>query len=121
MFYKLIFKLVAASLTLWAIGCSDNPIETEAVDPVQAEEFGGYTATDEAPAFGDAELVAVEGEEQEIDDPILTSPAVQEVVSTALAGAYVAGDKLSARIRRTAGASASAWQDAAALVECVDT
>jgi hypothetical protein len=88
MFNKLIFKLVVASLMLWAVGCSDSPVETDAVDQALADEFGGYTAADEAPAFGDAELVAVEDEEQEIDDPILTSPAVQEVVDDVDAGLF---------------------------------
>ena len=88
MAYKPIVLLVAGSLGVWAAGCSDNPVKTKTADQAMAEEFGGYTATNEAPAFGDPELGAVEGEEREIDDPILTSPSVQEMVDNADAGIF---------------------------------
>ena len=88
MFSKSIVTLIASALLCWAVGCSDSPVQNEPVDQNLAEDFGGYTATDESPAFGDAQLLAVEGEEEEIDDPILASPETQAVVADAGAGLF---------------------------------
>jgi hypothetical protein len=81
MMKKIVWPIMTASLLLWAVGCSDNPTSTPEEAAAVTEEFGGYTATDEAPAFGDAELQVAEAEELEVDDPLLSSPAVQEVVN----------------------------------------
>jgi hypothetical protein len=88
MTHKPITAFMAWALMLWAVGCSDSPVETAPVDQNLADEFGGYTATDEQPAFGDSEVLAVAGEEQEVDDPILVSPAAQEVVTDVDAGLF---------------------------------
>ncbi len=51
MFRKLTLPLLAITLLLWVVGCSDNPVDTDAVDnPNLEDEFGGYTAMSEAPA-----------------------------------------------------------------------
>jgi len=79
MFRKIAFPLFAAALLIWAVGCSDGPSEPQIDEdlPNINDEFGGYTATDEAPGFGDADLVAMEGEEEEVDDELLASPVIQ--------------------------------------------
>lgn len=74
--------MTAFTLTL-AVGCSESPGEPEIVDnPNNTEEFGGYTATSEAPAFGSAELVEIEAEEEGVvyNDPLLSPTAgVEEI------------------------------------------
>jgi len=80
--------LLGAMLMIWAVGCSDNPTSTAGDSPSLADEFGGYTATDETSAFGDSELLTAEGEEEEIDDPILSSPSVQELANDVDAGMF---------------------------------
>ena len=68
MFKQFSIGLCATALLLWAVGCSDNPTVPEPVDsPDFTEEFGGYTASPEAPGFGDSELIASENDEEEID------------------------------------------------------
>jgi hypothetical protein len=81
MIRRLVWPVLTASLMLWVVGCSDNPTSTPEPPAAVASEFGGYTATDEAPAFGDAELQVAEAEDLEVDDPILTNVAAQEVVN----------------------------------------
>jgi len=80
MLKRIALPLFAAALLVWAVGCSDSPAEpqTEADLPNLNEDFGGYTATDEAPGFGDPDLVAMEGEEAEVDDEILNSGQMQD-------------------------------------------
>lgn len=78
----------AMLLLIWAIGCSDNPLETTGDTSNMTDDFGGYTATSESPAFGDSELLASEGEEEEIDDPILTLPAMVELTENLDAGMF---------------------------------
>jgi hypothetical protein len=80
MFKKIVFPLFAAALLVWAIGCSDNPSEPQ-IDadlPNINDDFGGYAAVDEAPGFGDPELIAMEGDEEEVDDALLSSPVIQD-------------------------------------------
>jgi hypothetical protein len=88
MLKRLLLPLLGAVLMIWAVGCSDNPTGTTGDTPSLTDEFGGYTATDEAPAFGDSELLADESEEEEIDDPILSSPSVQELANNVDAGMF---------------------------------
>ncbi len=82
MFKKFAIPLFTAALLVWAIGCSDNPSEplTDADLPNINDDFGGFAAVDEAPGFGDPDLVAAEGEEEEVDDPILSSTEIQDWV-----------------------------------------
>jgi len=68
MFRSPITLLLVALLMVWAVGCSDNPLETSGDTPNLPEDFGGYTATSEPVAFGDSELLEAEGEEEIIDE-----------------------------------------------------
>lgn len=88
MLKKTLYLAIVMSLLVWAAGCSDNPTGIVGDTENLAEEFGGYTATAESPGFGDPELIASEGDEVEVDDPILTSGAVQEIVNNDATGMY---------------------------------
>jgi len=88
MIRRIVLPVIVALLMLWAVGCSDNPTSTPEEAATVAQDFGGFTATNEAPAFGDADLQVAEAEELEVDDPILTSVSVQEVVNNADAGVF---------------------------------
>jgi len=89
MLRKIVISFSLAALLLWAAGCSKNPTNpTSEVTPVPTQEFGGYTATNEAPAFGDQDLVDAQGSEQEVSDPILASPTTQEIVNNVDAGMF---------------------------------
>jgi len=88
MFRSPITLLLVALLMVWAVGCSDNPLETSGDTPNLPEDFDGYTATSEPVAFGDSELLEAEGEEEIIDDPILASPAMVELTNDLDAGMF---------------------------------
>ena len=78
---RILLLLMVGAFALFVVGCSENPSEPEATDQINLnDEFGGFTTTDEAPGFGDPDLVASESEEEEIDDAILASPLVDSVV-----------------------------------------
>ncbi len=81
--YKPIITLLFAGVFLLAIGCSENATETTSVtdDPNINEAYGGYTATDEAVGFGDDDLLASAGDDEEFSDVMLGSPGVDSVVS----------------------------------------
>lgn len=79
--------ILAALMLLMSWGCSDKPVEpTNATAPVDG--FGGYTASNEAPAFGDPTLAAVATEEIVYDDPILGTPEVERLFGDPDAGLY---------------------------------
>ena len=88
MLKRTILPLLASLVLIWAIGCSDNPLQADGDTPSLSEEFGGYTATAEAPGFGDTELIETEREEEVVDDPILTSPPMQELINNVEAGMF---------------------------------
>jgi len=88
MFRSRIILLFTALLMVWAVGCSDNPLETAGDTPNLTEDFGGYTATSEPVAFGDSELLEAEGEEEVIEDPILSTPAMAELTNDIDAGMF---------------------------------
>jgi hypothetical protein len=84
---KLILTIISVALLLWAVGCSENSLEPEAdVDAINQDEFGGFDAKTEAPAFGDADLSATESEEVVVDDPLLGSPLMDSLVTDIEAG-----------------------------------
>jgi hypothetical protein len=80
--------LFAALLLVWVVGCSDNPLETAGDTSNLTEDFGGYSATDESAAFGDSELLADEGDEEAIDDPILATSAMVALTDDLDAGMF---------------------------------
>ena len=83
MYRKLLPLVTSIGLLVWSAGCSDSPSDTadQSQDPNLSEAFGGYLATDEAPAFGDSELAAEVGEMVAVDDPMLSDPDVSDAVS----------------------------------------
>ena len=81
MFRKFALPLLALVLLFWMVGCSDNPVQDTASDsPNIEDEFGGYTASSEDPAFGDTELLVEEDEERDFDDPMLSLAEVTEMI-----------------------------------------
>lgn len=75
MLRRLFSITMLAALLLWAVGCSENSTGTEDVtenlnlnDPT-----GGYLATSESPGFGDSDLLAEANDNDEYDDPMLSS------------------------------------------------
>jgi hypothetical protein len=69
-------------LLLWSVGCSDAPNQSQDTDTANnSAEFGGYTASNEQPAFGSPEFAAIETEAagEEVVDPILATAEVVEM------------------------------------------
>jgi hypothetical protein len=78
--------LLALALVL-AAGCSRNDRSTAPSPPPQQQADlndpnGGFTATNEQPAFGDAGLLASTAQEQTFDDAMAQDPAVRGIVNT---------------------------------------
>ena len=88
---KLFHLLLLLTLVITSLGCSKSVVEPEPTveDPNLNEEFGGYQAIGENPAFGDDELLAeaVESEE-EYDDPFLASAGMDSIINDSDAGHY---------------------------------
>ncbi|MBD3402764.1 hypothetical protein GF420_07700 [candidate division GN15 bacterium] len=86
---KIFLPLLAMALLLWAVGCSENSAESPQPDELSLDEdFGGYLATNESPAFDDPDLMASEEDETEYDDPLAFSPEIQELENDPSAGAF---------------------------------
>ncbi|MBD3258605.1 hypothetical protein GF377_09255 [candidate division GN15 bacterium] len=87
---RLMLVLMAASLLMFVVGCSsDSPATPEQADqPNLTDDFGGYSATDEAPGFGDPDLVAAEDEEEVVDDVMESSPEVQSIADDPESGRF---------------------------------
>jgi hypothetical protein len=79
---RLVFiLLVALSLGLVA-GCETFVTDGEdAVQTPDLEEYGGYTLADEAPNFGDADLVSSYPDEEPYDDEVANDPRVQNAIT----------------------------------------
>lgn len=80
--------LSAALLLLWAVGCSDNPVDNPGDTSSVTGDFGGYTTEPEEPGFGDDDLIASSEGEVEVDDPILLTQSVQEMVDDVNSGMF---------------------------------
>lgn len=88
MLRKLLLPVLAIAL-LWAVGCSDNatsPDDTQTFD--LNAKFGGFTATSESPGFGDSDLLGEASEEEDFDDPLLLTPAVDSLIADPDAGFF---------------------------------
>lgn len=83
---------ITALAGLLAIGCSDSPSNTGDVSGELnlEDEFGGYTPTSEAIAFGDQELLTssddIEGDEY--DDPVVLSPQIDSMMADSVGEFY---------------------------------
>jgi hypothetical protein len=88
MLKKSLFPVMALLLLVWAVGCSDNPVDTVGDTAGTTSDFGGYTTEPEQPGFGDNDLIAAEADEVEVDDEILMSPGVQEIVGDVNSGMF---------------------------------
>lgn len=62
--------------------------DTEVTVPDLEEEFGGYTSTDEAPGFGDTEILNDFEEDQDIIDLLSTDPKIAEYMEDSLVEVY---------------------------------
>lgn len=79
---KVLILGVVLAMVVWVAGCSDNPSSTNTTEPTTTSDaFGGFTASPEQPGFGDSELLASEDGEEAVDDPMLSSAAVQSIVN----------------------------------------
>ncbi len=89
MLRKLVLPLFVVSLLIWAAGCSNSPSEPDTSQTTNlADKFGGYTPTNEAPAFGDTELLAADNSEAEYDDPVLTAAGVSNLLEDPESGLF---------------------------------
>ncbi len=86
------FLLFSALLVfLMALGCSEKPNETSSTTPQEEninleDEFGGYTATNEAPAFNDPALAAEAEGEVAYSDPMENEDEVESICNDSLSG-----------------------------------
>ena len=64
--------IVILGVALFWAGCSsDSSTMSKPSDGLNlTSEFGGYDATDEAPAFGDVTIASAMGADEAVDDPV---------------------------------------------------
>lgn len=81
-FRKLAPTIIAAVFSLTAMSCS-NSIDSSTPNDGELDlnsEFGGYTASDESPAFGDASFASAMSAEPLFDDPLYPADAVDSLL-----------------------------------------
>lgn len=89
MLRKLMLPLFAVALLFGAIACSDSGTESQTTDQADLnDEFGGLTATSEAPGFGDPVLLATDEDEVEMDDPMAVSAEVAAIEEDPSSGIF---------------------------------
>lgn len=89
MIKKLLLPLIALSFVFWSYGCSDNTTEPDDLGNLNlSEEFGGYTAVSETPAFDDPILIEEGIKDTEYDDPMMSTSGVSSLISDPDAGYY---------------------------------
>ncbi len=87
---RILAIMVPVALMLVVVGCSgDSTTSAPAEEPELnlTDEFGGYKATDESPAFGDADIVAL-GEDESANDPMANSAEVEQIRQLAEVDVY---------------------------------
>jgi len=84
----LLTSLALTALVLFAIGCSEQATEPDTGGLNLVDEFGGFTATSEQPAFGDGELQDEADQEVDYNDPMLASAPVDSLVNDPDAGLF---------------------------------
>jgi hypothetical protein len=62
--------------------------DSQVTVPDLEEEFGGYTSTDEAPGFGDPEILNDFEEDQDVVDLLSTDPKIAEYMEDSLVEVY---------------------------------
>ncbi len=68
-------------LGVWMVGCSDKSSQSDNTTTEElnlTDDFGGYKATDESPAFGDDAMMELEGS-VDADDPLRLRPDVDSL------------------------------------------
>ena len=65
-----------------------NNDNTEYEVPDLEDEFGGYKPTDEAPGFGDPEILSDFGEDEDVADLLSTDPQIAKDIEDSLAEVY---------------------------------
>ena len=81
------FLLLALATLVVAAGCSDKAVAPD--NNQLTSQHGGYTATNEAPAFGDATLLAAARcGEVAYSDPVLVTPMYDSLFNLRLAHAF---------------------------------
>ncbi len=90
MIKKLFPAFLSVVLLLWAAGCSENPVEPDALSGALnlEDEFGGYTSQLESEGFGDDELVQEADADEEYNDAMLLTPGVDTLVGDPDVGYY---------------------------------
>ncbi len=89
-----VLVVILCTTTFFAGGCifdsakKINNDNTEVEVPDLEDEFGGYKPTDEAPAFGDPEILNDFGEDQEVEDLLSTDPQVARDMEDSLVVVY---------------------------------
>lgn len=92
---RLLIVMATMIALMLAIGCSKNPTETNNTtastqdDNINLnDQYGGYTATNEQEAFGDADLAQATEGEAEYDDAMATNSVVEDMCNDPKAGWY---------------------------------
>ncbi len=86
---RLLTPIFVVALLFWASGCSESPTEPGASQDLNLEdEFGGYTASVEAPGFGDPELLSEAEGDEEYNDQMLGSPEIDSAIADPAAEYY---------------------------------
>jgi hypothetical protein len=77
----LIIAILSLGLLALIAGCSQKTSDSQNDQSEIADEFGGYTPTDEQPAFGDQVLAAEMEGDEEYNDQVLSSPTVDSIIN----------------------------------------
>ncbi|PKK83746.1 MAG: hypothetical protein CVT49_06925 [candidate division Zixibacteria bacterium HGW-Zixibacteria-1] len=86
---NLLLAALILSLVGFLAGCGEDSTSPSDDDLLTiADEFGGYTPTDEQAAFGDPVLLDDMDADKIYDDELLASPAVDSIIDESIAGAY---------------------------------
>jgi len=87
---RLICVTMLAALLIWAVSCSNNPTEPENQTEVinLNDPTGGFLAIDEAPGFGDPDLLAEASNSDDYDDAMLADSILDTIISDSTAGFY---------------------------------
>ncbi len=79
---RLLYLAVIGLFVIGLAGCSDNNVAPENGEEENinlTDNFGGYKATNEQPAFGDPDIASLEGSD-EADDPMGRHPEVDSIM-----------------------------------------